>query len=459
MSHESTKAPKPTPRQGHKKKMSAEAQAGQFVDNRTASKKVRGHRDMVDNSPQVKRVARIQRMADQRAVVQRTVDLSSATERTANDQYILKSGDRSTLYGAAGAADPRPTGLFSKGADKDEKANPLQVWIPNAKFIKTANQLPNGSEDPEFPDTYMDHNGTEFNNEPRNQYLAEILDSVEKPELRQGFSHPTLGIVGPNDCGKFALLLRQMIQAEGRAPGAQVENGLAVGDQMTHQFQGEWACNHHSATVVANDGADVITLEANAGQKQLTRPQMFVRHGVQGFIDDNKGPADRALGNNVAINDEDRTADYLANSPSLLARIKDGMHEAIPLASIDTSAPPARGKKKCYLTTACVRYRGLPDDCEELTVLRSFRDTYIRGINGGGEMISLYYNKAPAIVAAIDKQPDPSPTYARIYQTVDACVKDIKAGNSRSALNRYMTMVRILDEEFLLTAEPVWLHG
>lgn len=28
----------------------------------------------------------------------------------------------------------------------------------------------------------------------------------------------------------------------------------------------------------------------------------------------------------------------------------------------------------CYLTSACVNAKGLPDDCEELTVLRNFRD-------------------------------------------------------------------------------------
>ena len=28
----------------------------------------------------------------------------------------------------------------------------------------------------------------------------------------------------------------------------------------------------------------------------------------------------------------------------------------------------------CFLTSACTEARGLPDDCHELTVLRSFRD-------------------------------------------------------------------------------------
>lgn len=29
----------------------------------------------------------------------------------------------------------------------------------------------------------------------------------------------------------------------------------------------------------------------------------------------------------------------------------------------------------CFLTSACVKYKGLSDDCKELTELRQFRDT------------------------------------------------------------------------------------
>ena len=32
----------------------------------------------------------------------------------------------------------------------------------------------------------------------------------------------------------------------------------------------------------------------------------------------------------------------------------------------------------CFLTSACTEARGLPDDCHELTVLRAFRDGYLR---------------------------------------------------------------------------------
>ena len=43
----------------------------------------------------------------------------------------------------------------------------------------------------------------------------------------------------------------------------------------------------------------------------------------------------------------------------------------------------------CFLTSACTEARGLPDDCHELTVLRSFRDGYLRS-QPEGEAHALY---------------------------------------------------------------------
>lgn len=70
----------------------------------------------------------------------------------------------------------------------------------------------------------------------------------------------------------------------------------------------------------------------------------------------------------------------------------------------DPIIPPEKDKDKrlCLLTTACVRARGLGDDCIELQTLRTFRDEYVKGLPGGQEAIREYYEIAPAIVRAID---------------------------------------------------------
>ena len=44
----------------------------------------------------------------------------------------------------------------------------------------------------------------------------------------------------------------------------------------------------------------------------------------------------------------------------------------------------------CFLTSACTEARGLPDDCHELTVLRSFRDGYLRSQPEGEAEIAEY---------------------------------------------------------------------
>ena len=60
----------------------------------------------------------------------------------------------------------------------------------------------------------------------------------------------------------------------------------------------------------------------------------------------------------------------------------------------------------CFLTSACTEARGLPDDCHELTVLRSFRDGYLRSQPEGEAEIAEYYAVAPKIVDAIRSKAD-----------------------------------------------------
>ena len=62
----------------------------------------------------------------------------------------------------------------------------------------------------------------------------------------------------------------------------------------------------------------------------------------------------------------------------------------------------------CFLTTACVHYAGLPDDCEELTGMRNFRDAYLLSLPNGQAMYDEYYRLAPAIVEAIERSDERS---------------------------------------------------
>lgn len=77
-----------------------------------------------------------------------------------------------------------------------------------------------------------------------------------------------------------------MIVAYGNDP-----QGL-VGKTWVHQTNPEEAhFPYHSATVVAQDGADAVTLEAHAGQ-DITAPVFHIRHGGKtGFEEANKASA------------------------------------------------------------------------------------------------------------------------------------------------------------------------
>lgn len=52
----------------------------------------------------------------------------------------------------------------------------------------------------------------------------------------------------------------------------------------------------------------------------------------------------------------------------------------------------------CFITTAICSTQGLPDDCEELTILRSFRDSYMKHSFVRILELREYYKKAPGLV-------------------------------------------------------------
>ena len=70
----------------------------------------------------------------------------------------------------------------------------------------------------------------------------------------------------------------------------------------------------------------------------------------------------------------------------------------------------------CFLTSACVTAKGLPDDCEELQTLRQYRDHYLRNTPDGDKEIEEYYRLAPEIVKAVNARPNADTIWERIYR-------------------------------------------
>jgi len=104
-----------------------------------------------------------------------------------------------------------------------------------------------------------------------------------------------------------------------------------------------------------------------------------------------------------------------------------------------------RQKGHCFLTTACVTARGLPDDCEELQVLRTFRDGYLRRLPEGPALIEEYYARAPRIVELISRRDDARRIWEEVYQTLRAAVHQVQRHEPEAALRTYCALVRTLE--------------
>lgn len=104
----------------------------------------------------------------------------------------------------------------------------------------------------------------------------------------------------------------------------------------------------------------------------------------------------------------------------------------------------------CYLTTACVNTRHLPDDCRELTVLREFRDGFMSQQPEGEAEIQEYYKTAPKIVESINSQCDKDEIYEALYNTVIMpCVELIEKGRNAEAYDKYKCMVQELEKKYM----------
>ncbi len=102
----------------------------------------------------------------------------------------------------------------------------------------------------------------------------------------------------------------------------------------------------------------------------------------------------------------------------------------------------------CYLTTACVELRGLPDNCHELTTLRSFRDKYVRARPDGELLLAEYYEQAPKLVAAIRARPDGKQIFEGIYSEITQAVQHIERNELDAAFDLYIATARRLDATY-----------
>ncbi len=102
-------------------------------------------------------------------------------------------------------------------------------------------------------------------------------------------------------------------------------------------------------------------------------------------------------------------------------------------------------RKLCYITTAVCDSLGKPDDCEELTLLRGFRDGYMMKSEEGRKLVEEYYECAPGIVMRTYLAGNSTDVYDSIYKKyIIPCTDMIKSGQYEKCMKHYTEMVKFL---------------
>ncbi len=103
----------------------------------------------------------------------------------------------------------------------------------------------------------------------------------------------------------------------------------------------------------------------------------------------------------------------------------------------------------CFITTAVCLTLGKPDDCEELTEMRRFRDEWLRQQPDGEALIEDYYKTAPGIVANVNKAENRRELWTAIYREyILPCVEFAKRREYEESKRIYVEMVATLKQQY-----------
>lgn len=104
----------------------------------------------------------------------------------------------------------------------------------------------------------------------------------------------------------------------------------------------------------------------------------------------------------------------------------------------------------CFITSAVCEYSGKPDDCYELTTFRGFRDGYLKNCPDGPALIDEYYETAPVILTCMNYFGAKETELPNIRDRfLKPCLSDIENGKMESCKNRYVEMVRYLQNKYI----------
>lgn len=104
----------------------------------------------------------------------------------------------------------------------------------------------------------------------------------------------------------------------------------------------------------------------------------------------------------------------------------------------------------CFVTTACVEHMGLADDCEQLSILRLFRDKLVEGDAVFREQVLEYYRNAPKIVEKIMASDNKDELLDNLYnELVLPCVQLLKDNKEEEAKLHYIGTFKSLTKKYI----------
>lgn len=108
------------------------------------------------------------------------------------------------------------------------------------------------------------------------------------------------------------------------------------------------------------------------------------------------------------------------------------------------------GNEGCFITTAVVEHMGLDDNCDELSILRQYRDKLAQENPEFRKIVLEYYKTAPQIVAKISNSENKDEILDNIYkELVVPVTKLLKDGQVEEAKEHYINMYNALKKKYV----------
>ncbi len=115
----------------------------------------------------------------------------------------------------------------------------------------------------------------------------------------------------------------------------------------------------------------------------------------------------------------------------------------------------ASRKEYCERELAEESIKFLGKDGGALSVLREFRDRYVKSTIKGCVSVSKYYKIAPVLVDCIEQSGKKEIYFDYVYQVVETCAELIAIKEKERALREFKQMVWNLKKEFKLNTKTL----